>query len=148
MAHCLKLAAATQLLRCCHRRRAGFSVTRSCAFLEKPEMEVWCTIWGFPDGSDSKESACSAGDLGSIPGFNPWVEKILWRRKWQPTPGFLPREFLFRKTAHHRGDLALFYSSRGSTYLLLTQTSAGEDQAHGQTGKHGASWGPCCAASK
>ena len=24
------------------------------------------------------------------PGFNPWVGKILWRRKWQPTPVFLP----------------------------------------------------------
>ena len=25
-----------------------------------------------------------------IPGFNPWVRKISWRRKWQPTPVFLP----------------------------------------------------------
>ena len=25
--------------------------------------------WGFPDGSDGKESACSAGDPGSIPGW-------------------------------------------------------------------------------
>ena len=24
------------------------------------------------------------------PRFNPWVGKILWRRKWQPTPVFLP----------------------------------------------------------
>ena len=24
------------------------------------------------------------------PGFSPWVRKILWRRKWQPTPVFLP----------------------------------------------------------
>ena len=24
--------------------------------------------------------------------FNPWVGKILWRRKWQLTPVFLPRE--------------------------------------------------------
>ena len=24
------------------------------------------------------------------PGFNPWVRKISWRRKWQPTPIFLP----------------------------------------------------------
>ena len=24
-------------------------------------------FWAFPDGSDSKESACNAGDLGSIP---------------------------------------------------------------------------------
>ena len=23
-------------------------------------------------------------------GFNPWVGKILWARKWQPTPVFLP----------------------------------------------------------
>ena len=45
------------------------SVTRSCTFLEKPEMEVLCTIWGFPDGLDSKESDCYAGDLGSIPGL-------------------------------------------------------------------------------
>ena len=26
-------------------------------------------LWGFPGGSDSKESACNAGDLGSIPGL-------------------------------------------------------------------------------
>ena len=24
------------------------------------------------------------------PGFDPWVGKILWRRKWQPTPVRLP----------------------------------------------------------
>ena len=23
-------------------------------------------------------------------GFDPWVRKILWRRKWQPTPVLLP----------------------------------------------------------
>ena len=27
------------------------------------------------------------------PGFAPWVGKIPWRREWQPTPVFLPREF-------------------------------------------------------
>ena len=26
-------------------------------------------FWGFPGGSDSKESTCNAGDLGSIPGL-------------------------------------------------------------------------------
>ena len=25
--------------------------------------------------------------------FHPWVRKILWRRKWQPTPVFLPGKF-------------------------------------------------------
>ena len=42
---------------------------------------------GFPGGSEGKVSACNAGDLGS---FNPWVRKIPWRRKWQPTPVLWP----------------------------------------------------------
>ena len=28
-----------------------------------------------------------------FPGGNPWVRKIPWRRKWQPTPVFLPGEY-------------------------------------------------------
>ena len=32
------------------------------------------------------------------PGFNPWVGKISWRRKWQPTPVFLPGESQGRKS--------------------------------------------------
>ena len=47
---------------------------------------------GFPCGSASKESACNAGDLGLIPGFDPWVGKFPWRRKRQPPPVFLPGE--------------------------------------------------------
>ena len=42
----------------------------------------------FSGSSDSKESVCNVGDLGSIPGLG----KIPWRRKWQPTPVFLLRE--------------------------------------------------------
>ena len=45
-----------------------------------------------PGGSEVKGSASNAGDLGSIPGFDLWVRKIPWRRKWQPTPVFSPGE--------------------------------------------------------
>ena len=38
----------------------------------------WCVLGGW----DRKESACNAGDLGSVP----------WRREWQPTPAFLRGE--------------------------------------------------------
>ena len=38
---------------------------------------------------NGKESACYAGDPGSIPGLG----RFPWRRKWQPTPVFLPRGF-------------------------------------------------------
>ena len=47
------------------------------------------TFWGFPGSSNGKESACNAGDLGSISGLG----RFPWRRAWQPTPVFLPREF-------------------------------------------------------
>ena len=39
--------------------------------------------------SEVKASVCNAGDLGSIPGLG----RFPWRRKWQPTPVFLPGEF-------------------------------------------------------
>ena len=47
-----------------------------------------------PEGSGSavKASASNVGDPGSMPSFDPWVGKIPWRRKWQPTPLFLPGE--------------------------------------------------------
>ena len=54
----------------------------------------------FPGGSDSKESACKAGDPGSTPGSVGFP----WRRKWLPTPVFFPREF-------HRWRSLLAYSS-------------------------------------
>ena len=41
----------------------------------------------FPGGSDGKASAYNVET-----GFNPWVGKISWRRKLQPTPVFLPRK--------------------------------------------------------
>jgi len=44
---------------------------------------------GFPGGSDGKASTCQR----RRPGCYPWVRKIPWRRKWQPTPVFLPGEF-------------------------------------------------------
>ena len=36
-----------------------------------------------------KESACQCRRCK----FNPWVRKIPWRRKWQPTPVFLSGKF-------------------------------------------------------
>ena len=46
-------------------------------------------LLGFPGGSDSKSVCLQCGR----PGFNPWVGKIPWRRKWQPTPVLLPGKF-------------------------------------------------------
>jgi len=43
---------------------------------------------GFLGGSVVKNPPVSAGDR-----FDPWVGKIPWRRKWQPTPVFLSGKF-------------------------------------------------------
>ena len=42
---------------------------------------------GFPGGSVVKTLSANAGEVGSTQ-----VRKIPWRRKWQPTPVFLPGE--------------------------------------------------------
>ena len=47
-------------------------------------------------GGLGKESACQCRRHG----FDPWSRKISWRRKWQPTPVFLPGKF------HGQGSLA------------------------------------------
>ena len=64
----------------------------------------------FPAGSDGKESACNAGDLGSIPG----VRKTPWRRAWQPTPVFLPGE-------SHRQRSLVGYSPWGHRESDMTE---------------------------
>ena len=45
--------------------------------------------WGLPGHGGGKESACQCR-RHKRHWFNPWVGKIPWRRKWQPTPLFLP----------------------------------------------------------
>ena len=47
-------------------------------------------------------------------GFDPWVEKFPWRRKWQPSPVFLPGE------AHRSRSLA-GYSPWGRKELDVTE---------------------------
>ena len=60
---------------------------------------------GFPDSSVGKESACNAGDPGSIS----WVGKIHWRRDRLPTPvclGF-PCGSAGKESACNEGELGL-----------------------------------------
>ena len=44
---------------------------------------------GFPGGAVVKYPPANAEDTRDN-GSDPWVGKIPWRRKWQPTPVFLP----------------------------------------------------------
>ena len=81
----------------------------------------WAThssILGFPCGSAGKESACNAGDLGSIPGFEDPLEKgkashssiLAWRLPWTIQSMESQRVAHDRATftsLHFRGNTAL-----------------------------------------
>ena len=54
--------------------------------------------WGFPGGSLVKNPPAIAGDVGSIPGKRLEKGKNPWRRKWQPTPLFLPGKSLEQRS--------------------------------------------------
>ena len=47
---------------------------------------------GFQVALVVKNPPTNAGDGCKRLRFGPWVRKIPWSRKWQPSPVFLPRE--------------------------------------------------------
>ena len=61
--------------------------------LISPSHLLWdITIFGLPRWLSGKESACQCRRCKRR-GFHPWVRKIPWSRRWQPTPVFLPGKF-------------------------------------------------------
>ena len=56
---------------------------------QPPQKSVYINMHGFPGGASGKEPTCQVRRHKRC-GFDPWVGKIPWKRKWQPTPVFLP----------------------------------------------------------
>ena len=52
-------------------------------------------VAGFPRWLSGKEPACQRRRHRSC-GFNPWVSKIPWRKKWPPAPAFFPGKSMDR----------------------------------------------------
>ena len=75
------------------------------AFLSNP--------WSFSGSTAGKESACSAGDLGFIPGWEDALEEgmaahssiLAWRIPWTEEPGRLQSTGQ-QRVGHDRSDLA------------------------------------------
>ena len=64
-------------------------------------------------GTGDKKSACQSRIYKRC-GFNPWIEKIPWKRPWQPTPVFLPGE-------SHEQRRLVGYSPKGHKELDTTE---------------------------
>ena len=75
-----------------------------------PLIRILVCLVGFPGSSVVKKPPANAGDAG----FNPWVRKIPWKRKWQPSPVFLPGK--------SHGQMSLVgYSPSGRKGLVTKQ---------------------------
>ena len=90
-------------------------------------MEWILTFWllptlimGFLGGASGKESACQCRRQKRL-GFDPWVGNIPSRRKWQPTPVFLPGK------SHGQRSL-VGYSPWGCKELDMTQRLSNNDK--------------------
>ena len=79
----------------------------------------------FPRGSAGKEPACQCRRHRRH-GFNPWVRKIPWRRKWQPTPVFFPEK------SHGQRSLA-DYSPKGHKESYATEYTHTHTHTHTHT---------------
>ena len=95
------------------------TVTYSCIGMQ------YATIRGCPDGTSCKEPAYQWGRL-ERQGLDPWVGKILWRRKWQPAPVFLPGKSHgqrslagYRPWACKESDMTEWLNNNYSSLLLL-----------------------------
>ena len=71
-------------------------------------------VAGLPWWLSGKESSCQCRRFRRH-GFNPWVGKVLWRRKWQPASVFLPEK------SHGQRSLT-GYSPRGHEESDMTES--------------------------
>ena len=122
---CAKMPAflASIPLTCCTKPR-GICVRRwlcyqhrshcNSAHLSSTFYYLLATLYlGFPSGTGVKgmqSRRCKR------PGFNPWVGKIPWGRKWQPIPGFLPEKL-------HGQKSLVGYSRWGRKELATTNST-------------------------
>ena len=58
-----------------------------------PSQKLPWKLWfnQYSPGAGDKQSTCQCSRC-KRPGFNPWIGRIPWRKKWQRTPVFLPGE--------------------------------------------------------
>ena len=91
------------------------SWTQLSAWAELNWLKPCQSLLGLPGSTSGKESTCQYRRHRRCE-FHLWVRKIPWRRKWQPTPVFLPREFHWQKSQ-------VGYSPQGCTELDTTEVT-------------------------
>ena len=106
-----------------------FHAHKPCMFLVTKlylALYLWQALCagGFLGGASGKESTCQCRRRKRC-GFNPWVRKIPWRRRWHPIQVFLPEKFHGQKNL--MGCSPWNYKELDTTERLSTLTDTGRD---------------------
>ena len=102
-------------------RKADILVIR-CLSCHAVQIRIisWASWW-----LSGKESTCQCRRRD----FDPWVRKISWRRKWQPTPVFLlGKSHGQRKLQSIRSQKSQTWLYNWTTKILNTENTAGDLQ--------------------
>ena len=96
-----------------------------CMRKERGLFSPFSYLFGFPCGSDGKSICLQCRK----PGFDPWVGKIPWRRKWQPTPVLLPGKSHGQRTLvgyspwdHKESDMTEWLHFLFLSFIVSTET--------------------------
>ena len=73
--------------------------------LESLNLCNYPVFWGFPGGTVVKK-VCQCRRC-KRQGFDPWVSKIPWSKKWQPTSVLFPRKFHGQRSLAGHGVIEL-----------------------------------------
>ena len=95
------------------------SMDSSIPELPQAKRENWdVSKDGLPNWHSGKESTCRPWRQG----FSPWVGKIPWRRKWQPTAVFLPVVKFCVCFIARIGEKSHAHSWNGAFLLITSET--------------------------
>ena len=103
-------------------------VRKTVWFWYWPQVSIPLSIGKLlPSWLSGKESACQCRRHRRL-GFDPWVGKIPWRRKWQCTPVFLPGKFHGQKSLAGYNPWGLKETDMTERTHTHTHTSVGKPE--------------------
>ena len=114
----------------------SLAIMNNAAVIIYVQVFMWMYVFiGLPRWHSGKESPWECRRL-KRQGFDLWVGRIPWRRKWQPTPVFLPGKFHGQRSLVLWGCKESDTTEHAHTHIFITLESIPSNQiaeSHGNS---------------